>query len=123
MDVIELARLLIRTPSENLPGDERAVAGVVQDVLAELGLPPARVIAAADHRPNLLATIDFGPGRHLMFNGHLDTKPVGDANWTVDPLGADLDGDRLYGLGSADMKGALAAMLVAVAGLAASAHA
>lgn len=118
MDVIELARLLVRTPSPNLPGDERAVAGVVQDVLAELGLPAARVIAAADERPNLLTTIDFGPGPHLVLNGHLDTKPVGDAHWTVDPLAAEIDGDRLYGLGSADMKGALAAMIVAVAELA-----
>jgi acetylornithine deacetylase/succinyl-diaminopimelate desuccinylase-like protein len=55
-----------------------------------------------------------------VLSGHLDTKPVGDAVWTVDPLGADVDGDRLYGLGSADMKGAIAAMLVAAARLAAA---
>ena len=52
-----------------------------------------------------------------MLSGHIDTKPLGDARWSVDPLAADVDGDRLYGLGSADMKAAVAAMLVAAAGL------
>ena len=119
VDVVELARTLVRTPSPNPPGDERAVAGVVQDALSTLGLPAAEVLALDDTRPNLLVTLDFGPGgRHLVLSGHLDTKPVGDADWTVDPLAADIDGDRLYGLGSGDMKGAIAAMLVAAARLA-----
>jgi acetylornithine deacetylase/succinyl-diaminopimelate desuccinylase-like protein len=120
LDVLDLARTLVRTASPNPPGDERAVAGVVQDALAVLGLPAAEVLARDEARPNLLVTLDFGPGgRHLVLSGHLDTKPVGDATWTVDPFGADLDGDRLYGLGSADMKAAIAAMLVAVGRLAA----
>jgi acetylornithine deacetylase/succinyl-diaminopimelate desuccinylase-like protein len=115
-DAVDLARRLVRTPSPNPPGDERAVAAVVQDALAEFGLPAAEEIALDAARPNLLVTLDFGPGgRHLVLSGHLDTKPIGDATWTVDPLGADIDGDRLYGLGSADMKGAIAAMIVAAA--------
>jgi acetylornithine deacetylase/succinyl-diaminopimelate desuccinylase-like protein len=119
LDVVELTRTLVRTPSPNPPGDERAVAGVVREALPELGLPAAEVVALDPVRPNLLVTLDLGPGgRHLVLSGHLDTKPVGDATWTVDPLGADLDGDRLHGLGSADMKGAVAAMLVAAARLA-----
>ncbi|MGY1733221.1 M20 family metallopeptidase [Geodermatophilus sp. SYSU D01045] len=119
LDVVELARTLVRTPSPNPPGDERAVAGVVRDALSALGLPAAEVLALDPARPNLLVTLDLGPGgSHLVLSGHLDTKPVGDAAWTVDPLGADVDGDRLYGLGSADMKAAIAAMLVAAARLA-----
>lgn len=118
LDVVELARTLVRTPSPNPPGDERAVAGVVTEALTALGLPRAEVLALDEARPNLLVTLDFGPGgRHLVLSGHLDTKPVGDAEWTCDPLGADVDGDRLLGLGSADMKGAVAAMLVAAARL------
>jgi acetylornithine deacetylase/succinyl-diaminopimelate desuccinylase-like protein len=119
LDVIELARTLVCTPSPNPPGDERAVAGVVQEALAALGLPRAEVLALDPSRPNLLVTLDFGAGgRHLVLSGHLDTKPIGDAAWSEDPLAADIDGDRLYGLGSADMKGAIAAMLVAAARLA-----
>jgi acetylornithine deacetylase/succinyl-diaminopimelate desuccinylase-like protein len=113
-DVIALAQELIRTPSPVRDGDETLVAALVQDWLADAGLPPASVHALEAHRPNLVSTIDFGAGgSHLVLSGHLDTKPVGAANWTVDPFGADIDGDRLYGLGSADMKAAIAAMLVA----------
>lgn len=119
VDVVELARDLIRSPSPNPPGDERAVADVVQEALVSLGLPRAEVLSLDSNRPNLLLTLDFGAGgRHLVLSGHLDTKPVGDAAWSVDPLGAKLDGDRLFGLGSADMKGAIAAMLVCAARLA-----
>lgn len=120
LDVIELAQALIRTPSPNPPGDERAVAGVLTDAIAACGLPPARVVAVTEQRPNLITTVDFGPGgRHLVLSGHIDTKPVGDGRWSVDPFAADIDGDRLYGLGAGDMKAAVAAMIVAVARLSA----
>lgn len=118
--VVGLTGRLIAAPSPNPPGDERAVAAVLREALADAGLPAPRTIARAADRPNLATTIDFGPGgRHLVLCGHMDTKPVGDAAWTVDPLRATLDGDHLYGLGSVDMKGALAAMLLAAARLAA----
>src|SRR5215208_6375200 len=114
LDVLDIARELVSTSSPNPPGDERAAAALVQNLLPELLLPGARVIARNESRPNLLISLDFGPGgRHLILSGHLDTKPVADAAWSVDPFGADVEGDRLYGLGSADMKSAIAAMLVA----------
>src|SRR4051812_6981812 len=108
--VVELTSALIAARSPNPPGDERAAAAVAAEAL-----PAApRVIASAPERPNLLATLDFGPGgRHLVLCGHIDTKPVGGARWSVDPFAATIDGDRLYGLGSTDMKGAVAAMIVA----------
>ena len=119
LDVLDIARELVRIPSPNPPGDESAVAALVQDLLPALQLPRARVIARHDSRPNLLVTLDFGDGgRHLVLSGHLDTKPVADAAWSFDPFGADVEGDRLYGLGSGDMKSALAAMLVAASRLA-----
>jgi succinyl-diaminopimelate desuccinylase len=81
--VVELARELIRAPSGNPPGDERAVARALSDAAHAFGLPPARCIARNATRPNLLTTIDFGPGgRHLVVSGHMDTKPVGDARWS-----------------------------------------
>ena len=91
----------------------------MRNLLSELRLPGARTIARNESRPNLLITLDFGPGgRHLVYSGHLDTKPVADATWSVDPFGADVEGDRLYGLGSADMKSALAAISAAASRLA-----
>lgn len=112
--VVSLTERLVATPSPNLPGDERAVATVVQEMLSDLGLPAAEVIAKTPERPNLSATIDFGHGgRHLCLSGHLDTKPIGAAVWGTDPMVPTVDGDRMYGLGTCDMKGAMAAMMVA----------
>ncbi len=112
--VIELTERLVATPSPNLPGDERAVAAAAQDMLVELGLPRAEVHAVMSDRPNLSLTIDLGPGgRHLALCGHLDTKPIGAAKWSTDPMVPTTDGDRMYGLGTCDMKGAIAAMMVA----------
>lgn len=114
MDVIELAQRLIRTPSPVWDGNEVEVAEIVQSALSDAGLPSATVVALEPDRPNLHVTIDFGPGgRSLVLAGHLDTKPIGDAKWTVDPFAADISDGKLYGLGSADMKGAIAAMIVA----------
>ena len=119
--VIDLTAALVETPSPNPPGGERAVADVVTAALRDRGLPAPTVLARDPTRPNLAVTVDFGPGgRHLCLSGHLDTKPVGDAGWSVDPLRATLDGDRLYGLGAADMKGAVAAMIEAAAAVAAA---
>lgn len=116
---VALARELVRLPSPNPPGDERAVAAHLAEAMVAAGVGRPRVIAADRARPNLLATLDFGPGgHHLVLSGHLDTKPLGEARWSADPFAADVDGDRLLGLGAADMKGALAAMVDAAATLA-----
>jgi succinyl-diaminopimelate desuccinylase len=115
-ETLELTRALIEAPSPNLPGDERAVAGVITDALGERGLPAPQVLAKEPARPNLLTTIDLGPGgRHLCLCGHMDTKPVGSAEWDTDPFQPVEEDGRLYGLGACDMKGALAAIVEAAA--------
>jgi len=53
----------------------------------------------------------------LMLNGHTDVVPAGEG-WTTDPFGGAIESDRLYGRGAADMKGGLAAMMVAMKSLA-----
>lgn len=114
--VVQLTIDLIAAPSPNPPGDESAPAELIVQTCRRLGLPEPVVAGNAPHRPNLLLTIDSGrPGPHLGFCGHTDTKPVGDAAplWRTDPFAGTIDGGRLYGLGSTDMKGALAAMLFA----------
>jgi acetylornithine deacetylase len=115
-DVLSLTEDLVRAPSENPPGDETAPLAVVQEALARYGLPEGRIVAREPHRPNLIVTIPGRrPGPHLALCGHLDTKPVGDAAslWQSDPFRPTIVNDRLYGLGSTDMKGALAAMMLA----------
>ncbi|MBW2000489.1 MAG: M20 family metallopeptidase, partial [Deltaproteobacteria bacterium] len=53
----------------------------------------------------------------ICFSGHLDTVPLGAAKWSVDPFGGDIVGDRVYGRGSSDMKGGVAAMVSAALSL------
>lgn len=120
--VVRLTADLVAAPSPNLPGDETAPAAVVEAALAAYGLPAPRVVAAEPHRPNLIVRLDAArPGPHLALCGHLDTKPVGEAagEWRTDPFTPTIEGDRLYGLGSTDMKGACAAMVLAGAAFAA----
>jgi acetylornithine deacetylase/succinyl-diaminopimelate desuccinylase-like protein len=120
-DVVNLACALIAAASPNPPGDESQPAAVIVEALARSGLPAPQIIAAEPHRPNLMVRIDGGkPGPHLALCGHLDTKPIGDSDqeWQTDPFTPTIEGDRLYGLGSTDMKGAVAAMVLAAAAFA-----
>ena len=115
-EVIALTSALIAAPTPNLPGDETAAAEVIERAIAHYNLPAPRILAEQPHRPNLIVRIDGAhPGPHLAICGHLDTKPVGDAadEWRTNPFEPVIEGDRLYGLGSTDMKGACAAMILA----------
>lgn len=118
-ELLEYTRQLIRIPSVNPPGGERAVAEAVLERLSSLGVGGAYVKAKAPDRPNVICRLEGDPnGPTLMLSGHLDTKPAGDlSKWTTDPLGAEIVEGQLYGLGSGDMKAAVAAMVYAAAAL------
>jgi acetylornithine deacetylase/succinyl-diaminopimelate desuccinylase-like protein len=120
-DVVSLTQELVAAPSPNLPGDETAPVAVMHTWLARYGLPDATVWAKEPHRPNFIVRIEGArPGPNLALCGHLDTKPVSDAapEWNTDPFTATIVGDRMYGLGTTDMKGACAAMVLAGAAFA-----
>jgi len=119
--LVEWTRRLVAAASPNPPGDVRAAADAAAAILAE-AVPAARVTL---HEPapgirNLVAVLaGAGPGRRVVFNGHLDTFPVNEAlPWTVPPLGGLLRDGRLYGRGTADMKGGIACSIAALAILA-----
>jgi acetylornithine deacetylase len=115
-ETVELLRALVRAPSENPPGGESLVAGILADFLRAARLEP-RLHEVEPGRANLVATLDGGQaGPTLMFNGHLDTMPAG-PGWTVDPHGAEVRDCRVFGLGAADQKSGLAAMAVAAKAL------
>lgn len=112
--VIDLVSHLIETNSINPPGDECKVAEVIEQEMSRLGLQCSIDLVSAG-RANLIARI---PGRKpsselIVYNGHLDTVPAGEASWDYDPLKPTVVGDRIYGLGAADMKAGLAAMIMA----------
>lgn len=115
---ITLCRELIKRPSEDPPGDTRAVAVYIQDFLASHGIA-AELVSPHQEKPNVVATIEGArPGKHVVYNGHIDTYPVGDRErWSYDPFGATLENGRIYGRGACDMKGGVAASLVALLAL------
>src|SRR4029077_9139750 len=114
-DVAELAQALVRVESINPELDpagsgEGPVAHVIAELCEEAGLEVA-VEEVAPGRHNVVARArGSGGGRTLLLNGHLDT--VGVAGM-IDPFSGRIEGDRLYGRGAQDMKGAVAACLVA----------
>ncbi len=118
-EIFEFTCDLIRTPSVNPPGDEVAVSRVIMERLARLGVTDAEIAACEPTRPNVMAHVSGStPGRTLMLSGHIDTKPPGNMDeWRTDPFEPTVVGDSLIGLGSGDMKAAIAAMVYAAAAL------
>lgn len=99
---------LIRTPSFST--QEGEVAARLAEEMRRVGISDVRV----DRIGNVVGRIGTGGGKKLLFNGHMDTVGVGDpAAWSREPFGAEIENGVLYGRGTADMKGALAAMVYA----------
>jgi len=116
--MVEHIRGMVRVPSENPPGDETQVAGYVAEALTALGLDVEQV-EPLKGRVNTLGVLGgAGRGPGLLWNGHVDTVPLGNLdNWAVDPLGGEVKDGRVWGRGSGDMKGAVASALTAVKAL------
>jgi acetylornithine deacetylase len=119
-ELIDFACELVAAPSPSPPGDERAVAALVADRLRALGVEDVEVRSLEPERPNVLARVPgTRGGPTLMLSGHLDTKPPGDLGaWSTPPWEPVVEDGMLRGLGSADMKGPVAAMVYATAALA-----
>jgi succinyl-diaminopimelate desuccinylase len=113
-----LAWILFRPDTVNPPGHVDGVAELLGRRLQNAGLD-VRLQKVAPGLTNVVArSPSRGRGPALCLTGHLDVVPSGDAPWSVDPFGAELAGDRLYGRGSSDMKGGVAAIVAAVERLA-----
>lgn len=114
-EVIAVAQRLVRIDSENPPGRTTEVCEAVADELRPAGFE-IEYLEVEPGFTNVIATYAFPtPGRTLLVNGHIDVVPVGPTapEWKHDPLGGEIDGGRLYGRGSLDMKGPVAGLLVA----------
>lgn len=128
--LVEILQDLVRIPSENTAptGAERECQNYVAKFLSKIGLDPLvysmdSVPGLEEHplylkgrdykdRPNVGARLKgTGKGRSLLLSGHIDTVPRGTTNWTRDAFGAAVEGNRLYGRGSGDMKGGVATNL------------
>ena len=119
-EIVEFTRELIATPSETPTGDERQITQLLLEKLSQLGLTGALVVGELPEHPNLLYRLSgAGGGRTLLYVAHTDTKPVGDVReqWVTDSFCATIKDGKMYGLGAADMKAAIAAFVYAAAAL------
>ena len=125
--LIENARRLVRISSENTPplGAERKCQEEIAQLLRGHKLQPdlyrlsdvsglekhPLYLPGRDysHRPNLgVRRAGTGGGRSLLLSGHIDTVPRGTQDWTAEPLSGRVEGNRIYGRGSNDMKAGVA---------------
>lgn len=120
--VVRLAQQLVQIRSVYEPergNTEADAAHFVAEVLRGLGLEPT-LQEAAPNRPNVIADwqgSSFNSKKHktLMFEGHTDVVTEGNAEaWTHPPFAGHIENGKLYGRGSADMKGGIAAAIGAL---------
>lgn len=110
---LQLAQRLLGFDTINPPGNEAACMAFLAGWLEDNGFE-VTLSGFGKDRVNLIARIDGETaGDPLGFTGHLDTVPLGNQTWQHDPFGSSIDGDRLYGRGTSDMKAAVAAFAVA----------
>jgi succinyl-diaminopimelate desuccinylase len=108
--VIALTRQLLAFDTINPPGQEAACVRFCARALETAGFT-CQVIDHLPERSSLIAVRGEAPG--LCFSGHLDTVPLGHMAWNCAPFDGEITDDRLYGRGSSDMKGGVAAFIVA----------
>lgn len=114
IDPVELSRELIAFNTINPPGNELACITHLEKILVRAGLETSIHSFALD-RANLIARIGGANGKApLCFTGHVDTVPLGNAPWSVDPFGAEIVDGKMYGRGASDMKCAVAAFVAAI---------
>ncbi len=86
----------------------------VRDYLAGMGVTSRLTYDATGKKANLFATVGEGSRAGLVLSGHTDVVPVDGQVWDTDPFKATVVGDKLYGRGTADMKGFIANALLLV---------
>ena len=113
LNALELTRDLLSFNTINPPGQERRCAQYLGKLLEDGGFKVA-YYDFDESRTSLIARLE---GRRdkppICFSGHMDTVSLGAENWSKDPFSGEVDGNRVYGRGSSDMKSGIAAMLIA----------
>ena len=104
----QLLSELVAFPTESTTSNLALIQWVAEHVESNGGR--STVLAGSKGRANLLAS--FGPVAHggVMLSGHTDVVPAG-TGWATDPYSMTKVGDALYGRGTADMKGFIAAVI------------
>jgi acetylornithine deacetylase len=107
---VEWAQRLVRFPTISHQSN-LALIECIADHLRSLQIPLRLTYDAERRKANLFATIGEGKPGGVILSGHTDTVPWDGQDWSLDPLSAELRDGRLYGRGSADMKGYIGAVV------------
>jgi succinyl-diaminopimelate desuccinylase len=115
---LEITRELVQIETMNPPGRELECAQYVGKVLQDAGLQVS-YHEFADGRTSVVARLAGAGGKApICFGGHIDTVPLGAKPWSKDPFAGEVSGGRIYGRGTTDMKGGVAAYVWAALELA-----
>lgn len=110
---ISILQDVVRIKSVN--NHEKEVASYFQKLLKEAGIESELVDYNQEGRSNLVATIQEGEGKVLGISGHLDVVSAGnEADWTYPPYDAHIEGNKMYGRGTTDMKAGTTALVLSL---------
>jgi len=113
MDLISLTKKLLSFNNINPPGNEEGIARYVADILTENGFN-VRLPEFEQGRLHLIAEKGLSAGKApIVLSGHFDTVPLGNNKWSHDPFAGEVSEGKIWGRGSSDMKGGVAAMVLA----------
>lgn len=113
IDVISLTRKLLSFNTINPPGNEGEIAVFVGELLKGKGFHTEYHVFE-ENRLHLIATRGISSNSPpIVLSGHFDTVPLGNKKWKADPFAGDISDGKIWGRGSSDMKGGLAAMILA----------
>lgn len=107
---LEILEKLIAFPSVSVESNLPIIA-FIEAFLAGCGAVTHRLSDETGQKAGLFARIGPADGAGVMLSGHTDVVPVTGQDWSVDPFRLTARGGRVYGRGTTDMKGFLAAML------------
>ncbi len=114
-EAVSFLQSLVQINSVNPPGNEKKVAETIQEFVQPTGLL-VELDDLKENRANLFITYPHAKneGKHLVYSGHFDTVPTGKIEWEHDPFSGKLVDGKVYGRGTTDMKGGVAAMVLAL---------
>ena len=112
-NAIDLTRNLLTFNTMNPPGYEQECAHYIGSLLESVGFQ-VRYYEFAPNRTTVVARLHgLGDRPPLCFTGHIDTVPLGAMPWQQDPFSGEIEGNKMYGRGSTDMKSGVAVMISA----------